>query len=96
MADKRLSVLARRVKQFREEAGLTQQALAIRAGLSISAVFQIEQGSKNDPRVSTVKALADALGVAVDDLPTESPRAPETSGEGAQQKSTTRRKRKEE
>jgi transcriptional regulator with XRE-family HTH domain len=95
VADKQLSVLARRVKQLRETAGLSQQALATRAGLSISAVFQIEQGSKNDPRVSTVKALADALGVAVDDLLTERPSAPETSGEVFQRKGNTRRKRKE-
>jgi transcriptional regulator with XRE-family HTH domain len=48
-------------------AGLTQQ-LAVKAGLSVSNLSQIEQGQKEDPRISTVVALASALGVTVDEL----------------------------
>jgi transcriptional regulator with XRE-family HTH domain len=65
---KRLPSLGRRVKQLREAAGLSQQALAAAAGVSISAVTQLEQGSKGDPRISTVAALAAALDVTVDEL----------------------------
>jgi transcriptional regulator with XRE-family HTH domain len=60
--------LGRRVKQLREAAGLSQQALAAAAGLSISVVTQLEQGAKADPRVSTAAALAAALGVTMDEL----------------------------
>lgn len=52
---------------WRKAAGLTQAALAHKAGIRTSTVSNIENG-KIDPRLSTVKALAEALGVDVDDL----------------------------
>ncbi len=60
---KEASPLAERLKKIREKAGMSQQDLAVKAGLSISSVSQIEQGKKPDPRVSTIQALASALGV---------------------------------
>jgi DNA-binding XRE family transcriptional regulator len=52
---------------WRKAVGLTQAALANKAGIRTSTVCNIENG-KIDPRLSTVKVLADALGVDVDDL----------------------------
>lgn len=52
---------------WRKAAGLTQAALAHKAGTRTSTVCNIENG-KIDPRLSTVKALADALGLDLDDL----------------------------
>ena len=57
-----------RLRELRTAAGLTQQDLAVKAGLSISAVVHIEAGRIPDPRVSTLKALAKALGCRLDDL----------------------------
>src|SRR5262249_33109773 len=57
-----------RLRELRVAAGLTQQALAVRAGLSISGVVHLEAGRIPDPRVSTLKALAVALGVGLDAL----------------------------
>ncbi len=57
-----------KLREMRVAAGLTQQALAMQAGLSVSAVVQIESGKVPDPRVSTLKALAKALGVSIDAL----------------------------
>jgi transcriptional regulator with XRE-family HTH domain len=57
-----------RLKELRKAAGLTQQGLAMKAGLSISAVVQIELGKIPDPRVSTLRSLARALGVTLDAL----------------------------
>src|SRR5262249_55947318 len=68
LMSKRFLPLARRVRQLREAAGLSQQSLAVAAGLSISVVTQLEQGKKADQRISTVAALAEALGVTVDEL----------------------------
>lgn len=65
---KQVRTLAKRIKQLREGAGLSQQALATAAGLSISVVTQLEQGNRSDPRVSTAAALACALGVTVDEM----------------------------
>jgi transcriptional regulator with XRE-family HTH domain len=60
--------ISERVKRLRAAAGLTQQALATNAGLSMSAVIHIEKGRIPDPRGSTLKALARALGTTVDEL----------------------------
>jgi transcriptional regulator with XRE-family HTH domain len=56
------------VKRLRAAAGLTQQQLATAAGLSVSVVSQIEQGTNEDPRLSTLAALARALGASLDAL----------------------------
>jgi transcriptional regulator with XRE-family HTH domain len=71
-----------RLKRLRTAAGLTQQALATKAGLSMSAIIHIEKGRIPDPRGSTLKALAGALGVTVDELLSEDePEAPPAEDE---------------
>lgn len=56
------------LRHLRENRGWTREALAYHAGLSWAAVAQIETGRRPDPRLSTLVALARALGVALDDL----------------------------
>jgi len=55
------------VMAWRKAAGLTRAALAQKVGIRTSTVRDIENG-RIDPRLSTVKTLADALGLDVDDL----------------------------
>jgi transcriptional regulator with XRE-family HTH domain len=69
-------LIATRLKTLREKAEMSQQQLATKAGLSISVVAHIEQGKKPDPRMSTVRALAQALGVSSDALMNEEPKQP--------------------
>jgi transcriptional regulator with XRE-family HTH domain len=57
-----------RIKELRESAGMTQQQLAGKAGISLSNLSQIEQGKKDDPRISTLVAIADVLSVSLDVL----------------------------
>lgn len=52
---------------YRELRGMTQQALADAAQVNRVQIADIEAG-RNRGSVATVKKLADALGVAVDDL----------------------------
>lgn len=59
--------LGPRLRATRRAAGLSQQQLADRAGLSVSAVSKAEQGL-TDPRGPTLEALARALGVTEADL----------------------------
>jgi transcriptional regulator with XRE-family HTH domain len=68
MPGKPLPPIARLLKGLREKADISQQELAFRSGLSVSVISQIEQGKKEDPRLSTIVALADALGVDVGKL----------------------------
>src|ERR1019366_5672031 len=56
-------MLKDKFKKLREKAGISQQEVATEAGLSWSLIAQIEQGKKNDVRVSTLLGLARALGV---------------------------------
>ncbi|HEX5504771.1 MAG TPA: tetratricopeptide repeat protein, partial [Thermomicrobiales bacterium] len=48
----------------RERAGLTQEELAARAGVSAQAVGALERGARRRPHPATVRRLADALGLA--------------------------------
>lgn len=59
--------LGKNLRQARERAGLTQEAVAERSGVHPTEVSRIEAG-KRDPRIATVVALADAVGVSVSDL----------------------------
>ena len=52
---------------WRKAVGLTQAELAARAGVRPASVSDIE-GRKIDPRLSTLKALAGALKLGVEDI----------------------------
>jgi predicted ATPase/DNA-binding XRE family transcriptional regulator len=49
------------LRRFRKIAGLTQEELASRAGLSATAVSVLERGERRRPYSHTVRSLADAL-----------------------------------
>ncbi|HEY4024293.1 MAG TPA: BTAD domain-containing putative transcriptional regulator [Pseudonocardiaceae bacterium] len=52
------------LRAHRRTAGLTQQELATRAGMSLAAVRDLEQGRRHRPRPDSVTRLAGALGLA--------------------------------
>src|ERR1019366_8755866 len=56
-------MLKDKFKKLREKAGISQQEVATKAGLSWSLIAQIEQGKKIDVRESTLLGIAKALGV---------------------------------
>lgn len=53
-----------RLRELREERGISMRALAVRSGLSANALSMIERG-KTSPSVSTLYKLAAALGVSI-------------------------------
>lgn len=55
------------LKRLRLAAGLTQEALAERAGVSPRAVSDLERDPRRIPRLDTVRLLADALALAEPD-----------------------------
>lgn len=61
-------IVGRNVRRLREAQGLSGLALAQRAGISQGHLSDLEAGWKKNPSVRIAKALADALGVTVDDL----------------------------
>ena len=62
--------MAERLKRAREAAGLSQRALAEKAGVSVRMVQFYEQGLKDINRAAamTVYKLARVLGVKMEDL----------------------------
>lgn len=50
-----------RLRRLREDAGLTQEQLAERAGISVKAISALERGRRQRPYPHTVQALAEAL-----------------------------------
>ena len=52
-----------RLRELRQRAGLTQQKLATRARLSVSAIARLESGGR--PKAMTAATLARILGVPV-------------------------------
>jgi transcriptional regulator with XRE-family HTH domain len=58
------------LKQLREQAGLSQEALARLVGVSSKTVSNWERGTNvASLTVPQMKALCEALGVALNDLP---------------------------
>lgn len=56
-----------RLQTLREQAGLSQTALAERAGMSVDSIQNWEQG-RTQPRLDALPRLARALGVSIDSL----------------------------
>ncbi|MGW4650052.1 helix-turn-helix domain-containing protein [Kitasatospora sp. NPDC004289] len=63
MADK----LGGLLRGFRDEAGLTQEQVAERSGVSVRTIRRLESGSSTNHRMGTVQLLADALGLGEQD-----------------------------
>jgi predicted ATPase/DNA-binding XRE family transcriptional regulator len=64
MSTSRILSFGALLKHHRSRAGLTQEALAQRAGISGRAVRNIERGAQRTAHTQTVRLLADALGLS--------------------------------
>lgn len=56
-----------RMRLLRTTKGLTQDEIAKRVGIKQPCVAQYERGSKQ-PTIPTAKAIAEALGVSIEEL----------------------------
>ena len=62
-----LRALAKRIKELRDQKGISQEELAHRAGLSRTGMGFVETG-KRWPRLDTLMKVAQGLNVTVDEL----------------------------
>ena len=60
--------LPKNLKKIREKKGLSQDRLAKLADVANNTIIKIEQGENANPTLDTLKKVAKALDVSVDDL----------------------------
>jgi len=60
--------ISKNIRRIRQKKRISQDRLSKKADLAFHTIAKIESGATPDPRVETVKKIADALGVSIDDL----------------------------
>jgi len=60
--------IANNVRKARKKAGLSQDKLAREAGVAYNTVVKIESGENKNPTIETLRSIAKALDVPVDNL----------------------------
>ena len=60
--------IADNLKKLREAKGLSQEKLARLADVAINTLIKMESGENQNPTLVTLKKVAKAFGVSVDDL----------------------------
>ena len=65
---KEKSTIADNIKKYRNKLGISQDQLSKKSDLAFHTIAKIEAGSTPNPTIETVKKIADALGVSLDDL----------------------------
>ena len=61
-------MLAQNIKRLRKLHRLSQEKLARKAEITYSTLIKIESGANGNPTIKTLKRLADAFGVGLDEL----------------------------
>ena len=61
-------MLSDNIRKYRNKLKLTQEALARKADISYNTIIKLESRGITDPRMRTLKKLASALGVSIDEL----------------------------
>ena len=61
-------MLSENIKKYRKKLKLTQESLSRKADISYNTVIKLESGGITDPRMETLKKLAKALNVSIDEL----------------------------
>ncbi|MEX2028501.1 MAG: helix-turn-helix transcriptional regulator [Candidatus Curtissbacteria bacterium] len=60
--------LSKNLKKLREQKGLSQDRLAKLADVANNTIIKIEQGGNINPTLDTLKKIAKALGIGLDEL----------------------------
>ena len=61
-------MLAKSIKEFRKKHKVSQEELAKKAGITYSTLIKIESGVNENPTIKTMRKIADALDVSLDEL----------------------------
>ncbi len=61
-------MLSQTIKELRKKHKISQEELAKQAGITYSTLIKIESGANDNPTIKTMKKIADALDVSLDQL----------------------------
>jgi transcriptional regulator with XRE-family HTH domain len=62
------TIIAKNIKKYRKEKGLSQDKLARLADIAHATIIKIESGGIQSPTIDTVQKIAKALGIGLEDL----------------------------
>ena len=62
------STISDNIKKYRAKLGVSQDKLSKLSDVTYNTIIKIESGATSNPRVETLKKIADALKVGIDDL----------------------------
>ncbi len=61
-------MLAQNIKELRKKRKMSQEELAKEAGITYSTLIKIESGVNDNPTIKTIKKIADAFRIPLDEL----------------------------
>jgi len=64
----RRNMIAQNIKKLRKQFKLSQEELAQKAGITYSTLIKIESGANKNPTITTVRKIALALNIGIDNL----------------------------
>ncbi len=68
MSNNKTSSIAQNIKNIRKKQGLSQDKLSKLAEVAYNTIVKIESGENSNPTIETLRKIAIALNVGVDDL----------------------------
>jgi len=63
-----MSTIGKNIKKLRQKKGISQDKLSKLADISLNTVVKIELDQSPNPTLETIKKLAKALSISLDDL----------------------------
>ena len=71
-------MISENVRRIRKNKDLSQDKLAKLAGITLTTLVKIESGTNDNPTIKTLKKIAEALEVTVNDLLAEESGKPDS------------------
>ncbi|MCB0541342.1 MAG: helix-turn-helix transcriptional regulator [Bacteroidetes bacterium] len=68
MKSKELPTIAKNIKKYREELGISQDKLSKLADIAYNVIIKVESGATPNPTIETMAKIAKGLDVSIDDL----------------------------
>jgi len=62
--------IGKRIKELRAERKITAKELSEKCGVPEKSIYKIESEGVKDPRISSVKSIAEGLGCSIDEIVT--------------------------